>query len=70
MSIGRRAVQSFLAWARARGHERATLSVVPENRAAIGLYASLGFRDTGRVHDGEAVYEAPLAEAVPAPAGA
>ncbi|MCK6479288.1 MAG: GNAT family N-acetyltransferase [Planctomycetes bacterium] len=31
------------------------LSVVPENRRAIALYEAAGFRDTGRVEDGERV---------------
>lgn len=62
--IGRRAVQSFLGWARARGHVTASLSVAPDNDEAIGLCTSLGFVDTGRVDDGEAVYVADLTDEV------
>lgn len=60
--IGRRALRSFLAWARSRGHTRATLSVMPANAGAIALYESEGFVATGRMHDGEAVYAVDLAD--------
>ena len=43
---------------RMRGEEGATsirLGVDPANRGAIGLYQSLGFRDTGEVHYDEMV---------------
>jgi ribosomal protein S18 acetylase RimI-like enzyme/adenylylsulfate kinase-like enzyme len=45
--IGRQLVDGVLAWARAAAFGRVELDVAIGNTAAIALYASSGFRDTG-----------------------
>lgn len=45
---GRALVAAFLAEARRRGAARAFLEVADDNGAAIGLYRSAGFAETGR----------------------
>ncbi len=39
-----------------KGYIAILISFVPENEAARNLYASLGFKDTGEIEEGEAVY--------------
>jgi diamine N-acetyltransferase len=53
--IGRRAMELLLDRWRGLGVAAATLSVVPDNRGAIALYESLGFRLTGEQEHGEVV---------------
>jgi diamine N-acetyltransferase len=43
------------------GCEEIVTSFVPENAVAAGLYASLGFRPTGEVEDGEPLLRLRLA---------
>lgn len=45
---GREILKSALRWCKRRGARRAWLQVVADNPPAIGLYASLGFRETYR----------------------
>jgi RimJ/RimL family protein N-acetyltransferase len=48
MGIGRRMVEVLVGWARAQGHLRKIdLHVRTDNRTAIRLYRSLGFRIEG-----------------------
>lgn len=54
---GRFAVRSFLAEARGRGNERVTVMWVPGEGGPAEFYRKLGFRETGRVFDGEVVAE-------------
>jgi diamine N-acetyltransferase len=44
-----------------RAHPTASLSFVPDNVAAERLYASVGFRKTGEISEGELVMVRPLA---------
>jgi diamine N-acetyltransferase len=53
--VGRRAMELLLDRWRSLGATEATLSVIPGNSGAIGLYESLGFQLTGDEHGGEAV---------------
>jgi diamine N-acetyltransferase len=53
--VGRRAMELLLERWRDEGATEASLSVIPGNAAAIGLYESLGFRLTGEEHGGELV---------------
>ena len=39
----------------AQGHDKIYLSYEPENVVGAQFYASLGFRETGRIDDGEIV---------------
>lgn len=41
-------VAAAIEWARARGLHKLTLSVFPQNEAAIGLYRKFGFLEEGR----------------------
>ncbi|MGD9915407.1 MAG: GNAT family N-acetyltransferase [Rhizobiaceae bacterium] len=50
MGHGRRAILAALRWARLAGARRAWLQVEADNHVAIGLYASLGFREVYRYH--------------------
>ncbi len=45
--VGRALVEAQVRWAEAEGYRRVGLMVNVENAGAIGLYESLGFRDTG-----------------------
>lgn len=60
--VGRRAMELLLDRWRALGAAAATLSVVPDNRGAIALYESLGFRLTGEEEHGEVVMRLDLVE--------
>lgn len=53
---GRAAMAQILGIDRQRSLPGIYVSFVPENRSAQALYESLGFRDTGKVEDGESVY--------------
>jgi diamine N-acetyltransferase len=53
---GRAAMLRILDEARERGFSRVGLSTEPGNVKAIRLYESLGFRATGEIDHGEAVY--------------
>jgi diamine N-acetyltransferase len=59
--IGRRAMELLLDRWRGLGATEASLSVIPGNDGAIGLYESLGFRLTGEEHGGELVMRTDLA---------
>jgi GNAT superfamily N-acetyltransferase len=45
--VGAALVASVIDWARARGRPRVCLWVTEQNRAAVSLYARMGFRPTG-----------------------
>jgi diamine N-acetyltransferase len=60
--VGRGAMELLLDRWRALGAAAATLSVVPDNRGAIALYESLGFRLTGEEEHGEVVMRLDLVE--------
>lgn len=47
--IGRRLMETGIAWARQAGVEKIVLSVYPHNTAAIALYRSFGFVEEGRL---------------------
>ncbi|MEH3034033.1 MAG: GNAT family N-acetyltransferase [Aeromicrobium erythreum] len=53
--LGRRVVTTSLAWAAARGADKAYLQTMQDNAAALALYAPFGFRD----HHAYAYLEAP-----------
>jgi diamine N-acetyltransferase len=59
--VGRRAMQLLLERWRDLGATEASLSVIPGNGGAIGLYESLGFRLTGDEEHGELVMRMELA---------
>jgi diamine N-acetyltransferase len=61
--VGRRAMELLLDRWRSLGATEASLSVIPGNAGAIGLYESLGFRLTGEEHGGEVVMRLELANA-------
>jgi len=46
--VGTALVERAIAWAKARGLHKLTLSVFPHNEAAIGLYRKFGFVEEGR----------------------
>jgi ribosomal protein S18 acetylase RimI-like enzyme len=46
--VGRRLVESVVAWARTRGVARIVLDVATDRPAPQALYVACGFRDTGR----------------------
>jgi RimJ/RimL family protein N-acetyltransferase len=46
--VGRALLVAAIDWARIRGLHKLTLSVFPENDAAIGLYLKFGFVEEGR----------------------
>ena len=52
---GREAVQALVHSSQAQGHAKIYLSYEPENVVGAQFYASLGFRETGRIDDGEIV---------------
>jgi len=43
--LGRRVVETALAWAESHGADKCYVQVTPDNEAALGLYRSLGFVD-------------------------
>lgn len=47
--IGRGLLSEALIWARGAGVRKVELSVYPDNDVAIALYASMGFREEGRL---------------------
>lgn len=51
------AVRAFLTEARGRGNARVTVMWVPGEGGPAEFYRKLGFRETGRVFDGEVVAE-------------
>jgi diamine N-acetyltransferase len=53
---GRAALLMIIDEAKKEGYSRIGLSTGPDNKKAIGLYESVGFRATGEIEDGEAVY--------------
>jgi ribosomal protein S18 acetylase RimI-like enzyme len=53
---GRQAMAWFHHWAQARGKTRLVLTVREDNSAARAFYASVGYRPTGRVRNGEVEY--------------
>lgn len=56
--LGRRALASAVDWVAAEKQaERVRLSVVPANTAALSLYRSAGFVETGEIDRGELVME-------------
>jgi diamine N-acetyltransferase len=56
--LGRRALASAVDWVAAEKQaERVRLTVVPGNTAALGLYRSAGFVETGEIDGGELVME-------------
>ncbi len=60
---GRAAMEAVLAMMAERvGCEEIVTSFVPSNAAAAGLYASLGFRPTGEIEDGEPLVRLWLAD--------
>ena len=59
--VGRRAMQLLLERWHDLGATEASLSVIPGNGGAIGLYESLGFRLTGDEEHGELVMRMELA---------
>ncbi len=61
---GRQALEAFLALARAEGKfDLAHLDYMPGNVVARKLYYSLGFRENGKVEDGEIIMTLPLTDA-------
>ena len=48
---GRRAMQILLQWGTELGYDTAGLSYEPDNDVAKGLYAGLGFTETGETSD-------------------
>jgi diamine N-acetyltransferase len=62
--IGRAALQLVIQHVRNKGlFDKLELSYVPAEGSPAPFYRSLGFRDTGRVDDGESVMELPLSGA-------
>ncbi len=60
---GRAAMEAVIAMMAERaGCEEIVTSFVPENAVAAGLYASLGFRPTGEIEDGEPLVSLRLAD--------
>ena len=57
---GRAALHLILAEAKSLGHSQVGLSTHPENVNAIRLYESVGFRATGALEHGEAIYICPI----------
>ncbi len=57
---GRAAVTALIARARAAGRPDVALSYQAANVSAAGLYASLGFAETGETEDDESVARLPL----------
>jgi diamine N-acetyltransferase len=57
--LGRAAMERLLDESRTEGFSLMTLSVLPDNRAAISLYQELGFRNVG-VEGGELRFERDL----------
>lgn len=46
-AVGERLVREVMAWARADGYRRLTLTVVDDNDGALAFYRGLGFTPTG-----------------------
>ncbi|MEV0676220.1 GNAT family N-acetyltransferase [Actinosynnema sp. NPDC050436] len=53
--LGRKGLAAVADVARAENRTRLTLSLVPGNAVAHGLYKAFGFVETGEVHEGEIV---------------
>ncbi|MEM9624287.1 MAG: GNAT family N-acetyltransferase [Pseudomonadota bacterium] len=47
LGVGVQLIEAVCAWARAEGFSRLTLDVADDNKAAIDLYARMGFAETG-----------------------
>lgn len=60
--FGRSALAAIMDHARKGGFPRMSLSVVPGNAAAIGLYESVGFQNSGRLIDGELLFVCDLGQ--------
>lgn len=58
--VGRAVVEAVVLRAREQGRSGVALSVSPDNTWARGLYAALGFSETGEVDDDELVLRLPL----------
>ena len=54
--FGRSAMEAIMDHATKGGFPRMSLSVVPGNAAAIRLYESVGFQNSGRLIDGEMLF--------------
>jgi len=54
---GRQAMAWFHEWARRRGKTRLVLTVREDNSAGRAFYASVGYRPTGQMRNGEVEYE-------------
>ena len=66
--VGRALVEAQVRWAEEEGYRRVGLMVNVENAGAIGLYESLGFRDTGErapLRDGPHVLATMVRELAP-----
>lgn len=59
--LGRKGLAAIADLARAEGRTRLSLSLVPGNAVARGLYAAFGFVETGEVVEGEVVMRHDLA---------
>ncbi|NUT93303.1 MAG: GNAT family N-acetyltransferase [Saccharothrix sp.] len=61
--LGRKGLAAIADIARSEGRTQLTLSLVPANAVAHGLYAAFGFRETGEVDEGEIVMKHDLTPA-------
>ncbi|WP_433271796.1 GNAT family N-acetyltransferase [Actinosynnema sp. CS-041913] len=61
--LGRKALAAIADVARSEGRTRLSLSLMPGNAVAHGLYAAFGFVETGEVDGGEVVMKHDLAPA-------